>query len=50
MTHLQISESFNRFGVTDSCQHLLVARFDAEPSEVSDLYIHLLQVFACILH
>lgn len=29
-----ISESFNRFGVTESCQHLLVARFDAEPSEL----------------
>lgn len=31
---LQISESFNRFGVTDSSQHLLVARFDGEPAQV----------------
>ena len=32
---LQISESFKRFGVTEDCQHLLVARFDAEPAQVS---------------
>lgn len=32
--HMQISESFNRFGVSESCQHLLVARFDAEPAQV----------------
>lgn len=31
---VQISESFNRFGVSESCQHLLVARFDAEPAQV----------------
>ena len=31
---MQISESFNRFGVSESCQHLLVARFDAEPAQV----------------
>ncbi|KAL3130593.1 hypothetical protein ABBQ38_008397 [Trebouxia sp. C0009 RCD-2024] len=29
-----ISESFNRFGVSESCQHLLVARFDAEPTQL----------------
>lgn len=29
-----ISESFNRFGVTDSCKHLLVARYDAQPDEL----------------
>lgn len=38
---MQISESFNRFGVTESCQHLLVARFDADAEEVitSCIYI-----------
>ncbi|KAA6429011.1 MAG: hypothetical protein FRX49_01121 [Trebouxia sp. A1-2] len=29
-----ISESFKRFGVTESCKHLLVARFDAEPQQL----------------
>lgn len=32
---MQISESFNRFGVSESCQHLLVARFDAEAAQVN---------------
>ena len=31
---MQISESFKRFGVSESCQHLLIARFDAEPAQV----------------
>ena len=40
---LQISESFNRFGVTQSCQHLLVARFDAQSDEVSFCaFLHIL--------
>lgn len=32
---LQISESFNRFGVTAASQHLLVACFDAKADQVS---------------
>ena len=34
---MQISESFNRFGVSESCQHLLVACFNAEPAQVKGL-------------
>jgi hypothetical protein len=32
---LQIGESLKRFGATESTKHLLVARFDATPEDVS---------------
>ena len=31
---MQIGETLTRFGVNDSCKHLLVARFDAAADEV----------------
>lgn len=32
-----IAETLTRFGVNDSCRHLLVARFDASPDQVEQL-------------
>jgi hypothetical protein len=32
---LQIGESLKRFGATETTKHLLVARFDATPEDVS---------------
>lgn len=32
---LQIAETLKRFGVSDTTQNLLVARFDATPQDVS---------------
>ncbi len=32
---LQIGESLKRFGISEDSQHLLVARFDATPQDVS---------------
>ncbi len=35
MFALQIGETLTRFGIHDSCQHLLLARFDATPEQAS---------------
>lgn len=47
---MQISESFNRFGVTDASQHLLVACFDAKADQVGVGACCTLRCLTLLLH